>query len=91
MYRKIVSDLTYDLQEAMNTWGNFSLHSFYHGEEQGEARGRIMSKMVCLKMLCDALRATQDLLQPTTVASYQGPEPGRSTPMLCTRLVAWRA
>ena len=53
LYRRMVRDLERDLAEAINTWGDFSLSGFYQGEEQGAARGRIMSKMVCMRMLCD--------------------------------------
>jgi len=53
LYRKIVHDLESDLSEAISTFGNFNLWSYYQGDDVGEARGRIMSKLVCLRMLCD--------------------------------------
>ncbi|MBA0084803.1 MAG: DEAD/DEAH box helicase [Acidobacteria bacterium Pan2503] len=53
VYRRIVADLTRDVEEMLQTWGNFSLSGLYHGEDQGEARGRVMSKLICLRMLCD--------------------------------------
>ena len=71
LYRRMVHDLTNDLQEAMQTWGNFSLDGFYRGEEQGEVRGRIMSKLVCMRMLCDH----PELLR-ISAAHYRGVLPG---------------
>ena len=53
LYRRIVHDLETDLSEAISTFGNFNLWSYYQGDDVGEARGRIMSKLVCLRMLCD--------------------------------------
>jgi SNF2 family DNA or RNA helicase len=53
LYRRMVSDLQHDVEDALQTWGNFSLSSLYHGEDSGEARGRIMSKLICMRMLCD--------------------------------------
>jgi SNF2 family DNA or RNA helicase len=54
LYRRIVADLMADMEEAFSTWGNFSLTSLYlGGDDLGEARGRIMSKLTCLRMLCD--------------------------------------
>jgi SNF2 family DNA or RNA helicase len=53
LYRRIVHDLETDVAEAVSTWGNFSLSGFYHGEDEGEVRGRIMSKLLGLRMLCD--------------------------------------
>jgi len=71
LYRRMVHDLESELAEAINTWGNFSLSGFYHGEDQGEARGRIMSKLVCMRMLCDH----PDLLR-LSAAHYRGVLPG---------------
>jgi SNF2 family DNA or RNA helicase len=53
LYRRIVADLDSDVEEAFNTWGNFSLSALYAGQEQGEVRGRIMSKLTTLRQLCD--------------------------------------
>lgn len=71
LYRRMVHDLQAELAEALNTWGNFSLGGFYRGEEQGEARGRIMSKLVCMRMLCDH----PELLR-LSAAHYRGVLPG---------------
>ena len=71
LYRRMVHDLERELADAMNTWGNFSLSGFYRGEEQGEARGRIMSKLVCMRMLVDH----PDLLR-LSAAHYRGVLPG---------------
>jgi len=74
LYRRMVHDLESELAEAMNSWGNFSLGGFYRGEEQGEARGRIMSKLVCMRMLCDH----PELLR-LSAAHYRGVLPGTRT------------
>lgn len=74
LYRRMVHDLQAELAEALNTWGNFSLGGFYRGEEQGEARGRIMSKLVCMRMLCDH----PELLR-LSAAHYRGVLPGNRT------------
>ena len=71
LYRRMVHDLEAELAEAMNTWGNFSLSGFYRGEEQGEARGRIMSKITCMRMLVDH----PELLR-LSAAHYRGVLPG---------------
>jgi SNF2 family DNA or RNA helicase len=71
LYRRMVHDLQAELAEALNAWGNFSLSGFYRGEEQSEARGRIMSKLVCMRMLCDH----PDLLR-ISAAHYRGVLPG---------------
>lgn len=55
LYRRIVRDLLRDLEEAFSSFGNFSLTAFYSGDtDLGDARGRIMSKLVCLRMLLDS-------------------------------------
>jgi SNF2 family DNA or RNA helicase len=74
LYRRMVHDLQAELAEALNTWGNFSLGGFYRGEEQGEARGRIMSKLVCMRMLCDH----PELLR-LSAAHFRGVLPGSRT------------
>lgn len=53
LYRKIRSDLLVDLEEALGS--NFDPSSFYMGEDTSSAqlRGRIMSKIMCMRMLCD--------------------------------------
>lgn len=71
LYTRIVHDLEDDLSEAINTWGNFNLWAHYQGEEMGEARGRIMSKLVCLRMLCD-----HPHLLRLSAAHYRGELPG---------------
>lgn len=72
LYRNVVHDLEADLADAISTWGNFSLSSFYHGEDQGEARGRIMAKLLALRMVCDH----PELLR-ISAAKYRGETPGR--------------
>jgi SNF2 family DNA or RNA helicase len=72
LYRRVVHDLEADVAEAVNTWGNFSLNSFYHGEDQGEARGRIMAKLLALRMICDH----PELLR-ISAARYRGELKGR--------------
>lgn len=58
LYDVIKEDLIKDLDEAQNLFGaSFNLVSHYGYEKKGggpedEIRGRIMSKMGCLKMLC---------------------------------------
>ena len=67
LYDVIKEDLIKDLDEAQNLFGaSFNLISHYGYEKKGggpedEIRGRIMSKIGCLKMLCshpDLLRAS---------------------------------
>jgi SNF2 family DNA or RNA helicase len=53
VYQSTVRDLETDVEEAIGNWGNFSLSGFYRGEDEGEMRGRIMSKLLNLRMLCD--------------------------------------
>jgi SNF2 family DNA or RNA helicase len=53
LYRHIVSDLQHDIEEVMYTFGNFNVFAFYHGDDSGDARGRIMAKLLALRMLCD--------------------------------------
>jgi SNF2 family DNA or RNA helicase len=74
LYRRMVRDLQAELAEALNTWGNFSLNSFYRGEGQNEVRGQIMSKLVCMRMLCDH----PELLR-LSAAHYRGVLPGTRT------------
>lgn len=58
LYNKIRDDLKLDLDEAFTTYGgSFDLFSHYHGSDQGghvdQLRGKIMSKLTALRMLCD--------------------------------------
>lgn len=57
LYRHIVKDLLHDLEEAGALFGgSFDLWALYHGEDSPQRnamRGRIMSKLTCLRMLCD--------------------------------------
>jgi SNF2 family DNA or RNA helicase len=67
LYTKIADDLLYDLDEAQSLFGsNFNV-SIHYGEAgrtggpEDEMRGKIMSKVGCLKMLCshpDLLRTS---------------------------------
>ena len=72
LYQKVVRDLEADVADAISTWGNFSLSNFYHGEDQGEARGRIMAKLLALRMICDH----PELLR-ISAALYRGELHGR--------------
>lgn len=73
LYNKIVHDLETDVADAISTWGgSFSLSSLYSGEDQGEARGRIMSKLLALRMLCD-----HPQLLRLSAALYRGEIAGR--------------
>lgn len=61
LYRTIAQELLSDLQEAQNLFGgNFSLEAHYGiasadaGGPGAEIRGRIMSKVTALRMLCDS-------------------------------------
>jgi len=67
LYKKIATDLIYDLDNATTLFGGgFNLLSHYgyngfSGSKADEARGAIMSKVQCLKMLCshpDLLRVS---------------------------------
>jgi len=66
LYSRIVNDLLYDLDEAQALFGSsFNILTHYgvesaHGGPEDEMRGKIMSKIGCLKMLCShpALIAT---------------------------------
>lgn len=57
LYNKIVEDLVHDLDEAMESFGTgFDLFRYYSGQSDSdvsEFRGRIMSKLTALRMLCD--------------------------------------
>lgn len=53
LYRHIANDLLTELGSALGQFKSFDLWSHYHGGEEGEAQGRIMSRLTCLRMLCD--------------------------------------
>ena len=59
VYRKIVDDLLVDLDEVVATFGSsFNLFAHYgmasdHGGPADQLRGRLMSKITVLRMLCD--------------------------------------
>lgn len=57
LYRTMVKDLRQALLEALGTFGSFNLWAHYNGgggnTEELQARGKIMSKLTCLRMLCD--------------------------------------
>jgi SNF2 family DNA or RNA helicase len=72
LYRRIVRDLERALQQAFDEFGNFSLTGFYTGDpDLSQARGDIMSKLTCLRMLLDS----PDLLR-RSAAHYRGEIPG---------------
>jgi SNF2 family DNA or RNA helicase len=67
LYNRIADDLVNDLDEALEMYGSsFNVMAHYgyenkHGGPEDEIRGRIMSKVGCLKMLCshpDLLRTS---------------------------------
>ena len=69
LYSKIVNDLLTDLDDAQTLFGsNFNVMSHYgvdaaRGGPEDEMRGKIMSKIGCLKMLCshpDLLRTSSN-------------------------------
>lgn len=59
LYKKITRDLLADLDEALDSYGNaFDIFAHYgqqsdQGGPMDELRGRIMSKLTALRMLCD--------------------------------------
>jgi SNF2 family DNA or RNA helicase len=57
LYRHIARDLQQELASALGSFGKgFDLASHYGGTpsaEESAARGRIMSRLTCLRMLCD--------------------------------------
>jgi SNF2 family DNA or RNA helicase len=59
LYNLIASEILDDLEQAIDSYGtSFDLFSHYSGENQNEAanalKGKIMSKLTALRMLCDA-------------------------------------
>jgi SNF2 family DNA or RNA helicase len=59
LYNQIVTDLLINLEDALDSFGSgFDIFSHYgqtsdQGGHMDELRGLIMSKMTCLRMLCD--------------------------------------
>lgn len=57
LYRHISRELLADLSQVMSQHGNFDIWAHYHGGSSGgeadAARGVIMSKLTCLRMICD--------------------------------------
>jgi len=54
LYNSIVDELLEDLDDAIANFSNFSLFSDQYVDQEANAvRGRIMSKLVSLRMLCD--------------------------------------
>lgn len=58
LYNHIASEILEDLEQAIDNYGtSFDLFSHYSGENQNEAanalKGKIMSKLTALRMLCD--------------------------------------
>lgn len=54
LYEEIVADLLADLEEASGLFGaNFSLFDGIGSDPMDEFRGRIMSKLTAIRMLCD--------------------------------------
>ena len=59
LYTQISSEILQDLEDAIDSYGtSFDLFSHYAGEKQDEAanalKGKIMSKLTALRMLCDS-------------------------------------
>ena len=73
LYERIQSDLLRDLDEAQNLFGSsFNIMAHYGYERSGggaedEMRGKIMSKIGCLKMLC----SHPDLLRTSAIKFNQ--------------------
>jgi SNF2 family DNA or RNA helicase len=56
LYRKIAADLAQQLAKAQGTFSSFDLFAHYHGGKsaaEAKAQGEIMSRLTCLRMLCD--------------------------------------
>lgn len=56
LYRRIVRDLLVELATVKQQFGNFSVFRHYNpmaSEEEMKAMGRVMSRLTCLRMLCD--------------------------------------
>jgi SNF2 family DNA or RNA helicase len=54
-YRAIAAELADDLEAALSLGSGFDLFANYHGDadDANSLRGQIMSKLTCLRMLCD--------------------------------------
>jgi len=58
LYKRIISDLIFELEEAQALFGgNFNIFAHYgidsaNSGPEAEARGKIMAKISCLRMLC---------------------------------------
>lgn len=78
LYRSMAAELLEELQAAGSLFQNFDLWSHYNGAESGAAfaaRGRIMSKLTCLRMLCDhpdLLRESARLKSEGAVTGIKG-------------------
>ena len=77
LYRVMKNHLLRDLDEAIGTYGpKFNLFGFYSGDDDvQEARGRIMSKLMCMRMLCDSpdlLRISAAHFRSTTSRERSG-------------------
>lgn len=73
LYRQISTELMTDLDDALNSFGpRFDIFAHYgqqsdQGGPMDELRGRIMSKLTCLRMLCDhpdLVRHSADIYNP---------------------------
>ena len=58
LYTQVASEILQDLEDAIDSYGtSFDLFSHYTGDNQNEAanalKGKIMSKLTALRMLCD--------------------------------------
>ena len=59
LYNHIANEILEDLEQAIDSYGaSFDIFSHYSGENQNEAanalKGKIMSKLTALRMLCDS-------------------------------------
>ena len=78
LYKQISNEILNDLDEALDSYGSsFDIFSHYSGEKQDEAanalKGKIMSKLTALRMLCDS----PELLS-YSANKYQGDTDGGS-------------
>lgn len=56
LYRSIAQDLKKELAATVGKFSGFDLFAHYHGgktAQQAQAQGKIMSRLTCLRMLCD--------------------------------------
>ena len=72
LYNRIKNDLLTDLDDALDSFGaGFDLFAHYHGDQGGpqdQLKGKIMSKLTSLRMLCDH----PDLLKGSAAAYIPG-------------------